>query len=72
MKRSNAQLWMQAAKDEYDSIQAAGTWTLVPLPTDRVPIGCKWTFKIKHNADGSVERYKARLCAKGYSQQQGH
>ena len=71
MKRSNAQLWMQAAKDEYNSIQAAGTWTLVPLPTDRVPIGCKWTFKIKHNADGSVERYKARLCAKGYSQQQG-
>ena len=70
-KRSDAHLWMQAAKDEIDSIQAADTWTLVPLPDGRVPIGCKWTFKIKHHADGSVDRYKARLCAKGYSQQQG-
>ena len=32
------------------------------------PIGCKWVFKTKHNAKGQVERYKARLKAKGYSQ----
>jgi hypothetical protein len=68
---SESQLWMQAAQAEYDSIIAAGTWTLVPLPTGRTPIGCKWAFKIKHKADGSIERYKARLCAKGYSQKEG-
>ena len=37
----------------------------------RKPIGCRWVFKIKHHADGSVERYKARLVAKGYSQKAG-
>jgi Reverse transcriptase (RNA-dependent DNA polymerase)/gag-polypeptide of LTR copia-type/Integrase core domain/GAG-pre-integrase domain len=71
MNRSDSEQWEQAAKDEYDSIQAANTWTLVPLPAGRDAIGSKWVFKIKRNADGSVERYKARLVAKGYSQQEG-
>ena len=35
------------------------------------PIGCKWVYKIKHGPDGSVERYKVRLVAKGYSQIEG-
>lgn len=71
MNRSDSKQWGQAAKDEYASIQAANTWTLVLLPAGRDAIGSKWVFKIKRNADGSVERYKARLVAKGYSQQEG-
>ncbi|XP_059315764.1 uncharacterized protein LOC132066475 [Lycium ferocissimum] len=47
------------------------TWTLVPLPKGKKAIGCKWVFKIKHKADGSIERYKARLVLKGYTQQVG-
>ena len=33
-------------------------------------VGCKWVYKIKHKEDGTVERYKSRLVAKGYTQQE--
>ena len=46
-------------------------YELTELPKGRRAVGCKWVFKIKHNADGSIERYKARLVAQGYSQRYG-
>ncbi|GAU46710.1 hypothetical protein TSUD_287990 [Trifolium subterraneum] len=45
--------------------------TLVPLPSHKHAIGCKWVFKLKLHADGSIERHKARLVAKGYTQTEG-
>jgi transposase InsO family protein len=71
MHRSDRLQWEQAAREEFDSIQAAGTWTLGKLPPGRKAIGCKWVFKLKRKADGSVDRYKARLVAKGYAQKEG-
>ena len=41
------------------------------LPPGKNAIGCKWVFKTKINADGSVNKYKARLVAQGYAQQHG-
>jgi hypothetical protein len=49
-------------------LDANATWKLVVLPKEKKTIGCKWVYKIKHNADGFMNRYKARLVAKGYAQ----
>ena len=63
--------WRKAIKEEYDALKENDTWELSKLPPDRKPIGCKWVFKIKQNADGSIAKYKARLVAKGFTQKEG-
>jgi Reverse transcriptase (RNA-dependent DNA polymerase) len=47
------------------------TWVLVPPSADYNIIGCKWIYKLKHNSDGSIDRFKACLVAKGYNQVEG-
>src|SRR5690349_17405085 len=44
-----------------------GVWELVPRPRGANIVGCRWIFKVKTNADGTVARYKARLVAQGFS-----
>ncbi|CAL2228111.1 unnamed protein product [Prunus armeniaca] len=63
--------WWDAMQVELDALMHKDTWTLVPLPADHKPIGCKWVYKIKYHYDGFVECYKARLVAKGYTQLEG-
>lgn len=62
--------WLQAMKKEYGALIRNGTWSLVPLPKDRQPIGCKWIFKTKQNPDGSINKLKVRLVAKGFLQRE--
>ena len=47
------------------------TWDLVDLPPDKSVVRCKWVYKIKTHADGSIDRYKARLVTKGFTQDYG-
>jgi hypothetical protein len=64
-------LWKRAMEEEMASLDKNEAWDLVELPAGRNPIGSKWVFKKKLNAEGKVEEYKARLVAKGYSQVEG-
>ncbi|PKI59863.1 hypothetical protein CRG98_019745 [Punica granatum] len=50
--------------EEFRALELNGTWTLSTLPPGKKPVDCKWVYKIKRHADGSVERYKACLVAK--------
>ena len=56
---------------EFEALQRQDTWTLVPPSPSQNIVGYKWVFKLKHNSDGSISRYKARLMAKGFHQQYG-
>ncbi|MCO5587634.1 hypothetical protein L7F22_041583 [Adiantum nelumboides] len=63
--------WEQAMDEEMAALDVNETWELVPLPESKKSIGCKWVYKVKHNADGSIIKYKDRLVAKGYTQMYG-
>ncbi|KAL6327918.1 hypothetical protein AAG906_027329 [Vitis piasezkii] len=63
--------WKEAMDDEMNSMYMNGVWDLVELPHGCKPVGCKWVFKTKRDSSGQIERYKARLVVKGYSQREG-
>ncbi|UYV78679.1 hypothetical protein LAZ67_16002366, partial [Cordylochernes scorpioides] len=63
-----APYWRRAMKDELRSLEDRNTWTLSDLPLGKRPISSRWVFKIKTNSKGDVERFKARLVARGFSQ----
>eukprot|EP00253_Pinus_taeda_P015913 PITA_15913 len=67
----DGKLWKEDVVDEIASLHKNEAWDLVELLTGRKPIGSKWVFKKKTNAKGKVEKYKARLVEKGYSQVSG-
>ena len=69
-KSVNSLKWMDAMLDELKSMSDNGVWDLVELPTGVKPIGCKWIFKTKRDPKGNIERYKARLIAKGFTQKE--
>jgi len=56
---------------ELEAVANNGTWCIVDKPPNVKPIGCKWVYRIKYKADGSIKRYRARLVAKGYNQIEG-
>ena len=55
-------------EDEYRALIKNNTWHLVPPKKGRNIIDCKWVYKIKRKADGTIDRYKARLVAKCFKQ----
>ncbi|KAH9704629.1 reverse transcriptase Ty1/copia-type domain-containing protein [Citrus sinensis] len=68
---SAKELWIKAINEEIESMKSNQVWDLVDLSPKRRTIGNKWVLRIKHKADGTVERNKACLVAKGYTQQEG-
>src|SRR5687767_6048015 len=57
--------------EELKALEKNQTWDFVKLPEGKRAISCKWVFTVKQNLEGKVERYKATLVARGYSQTYG-
>ena len=60
--------WKDVMIKEYQSIMKNDVWDVVPRPKGKFVVTSKWIYKIKHAADGSIEKYKARFVARGFSQ----
>lgn len=58
-------------KTEFNSLIEIGTWDLTSLQPHRKAIGRQWVYKVKENPDGSINKHKARVVAKGFHQQEG-
>ncbi|CAM8979612.1 unnamed protein product [Rhodiola kirilowii] len=56
---------------EIEALEKNNSWTLTDLPHGKTVVDCKWIFRIKLKSDGSIERYKARLVARGFTQVEG-
>ena len=54
-------------EEEYNSLMRNNTWDLVSLPKGRKLVRCKWICQTKFTVDGCIDKYKARLDAKGFS-----
>ena len=63
--------WKKAMDEEIVSLLSNDTWEIVPAPKDKNTITCQWGFKLKRNTNGGVDRYKARVVARGFSQKYG-
>ena len=68
-KESNS--WCSAMKKEMNYMASNRVWDLVELPDGVKAIGCKWVFKTKKDSLSNIERHKARLLAKGFTQRVG-
>ena len=63
--------WRKTMGAEFNALQQSGTWSLVQPTSNMNILPNKWVFKIKKRSDGTIERYKARLVANGFHQQEG-
>src|ERR1700742_4070392 len=69
--RSDWPKWEEAMRKELESLKKNGTWDVVPQPPGKNIVGSKWVFHIKHDAQGNIEKHKARLVARGFTQVYG-
>ncbi|GJY81632.1 ribonuclease H-like domain-containing protein [Tanacetum coccineum] len=63
--------WIESMNNEIETLNRNNTWMICDLPKGRKAVGSKWQFKIKYKSTGAIDRYKARLVFKGFSQREG-
>ncbi|KAL6340144.1 hypothetical protein AAG906_040580 [Vitis piasezkii] len=71
MESDDSSKWMEAMNEELKSMAHNGVWDLIEFPNSCKPVDCKWVFKTKREAKGNIERFKATLVAKGFTQKEG-
>ena len=67
----NSTKWIEAMEDELRSMSTNKVWDLVEISDGVKLVGCKWVYKTKRDSKRKVERFKARLIAKGFTQKEG-
>jgi hypothetical protein len=70
MRSAHSSKWLAAMEDEMKSMSANKVWDLEIIPTGAKTIDCKWVYKIKYDSQGNIERFKARLVAKDFTQRE--
>lgn len=68
IKSKDNKQWVEAMNDEYQSLIKNGTWVLVDPPKGQAVIDNRWVFRIKEKPNGEIDRYKARLVVRGFTQ----
>ncbi|CAO2827932.1 unnamed protein product [Amaranthus hypochondriacus] len=63
--------WKKEMEEEISALDKNETWEKCEIPKEKKMVGCKWVHTIKYVADGTIERYKARFLAQGYTQTYG-
>jgi hypothetical protein len=59
--------WKEVMTKEHQSIMKNDVWEIVPRPKEKLVVTSKWVYKIKHATGRSVDKYKARFVARGFS-----
>jgi hypothetical protein len=68
---SSRQVWRDAMIEEYNSIMKNDVWEFAPRPERKSMVTSRWLYKLKHVANGSIEKYKSLFVARGFSQIEG-
>src|SRR5260370_150614 len=70
MDHSDSNAWLESCQDKLLSLRETQTYVLVSIDKIKADniVGCQWVFALKIGPDGSMERYKARIIVKGFSQ----
>lgn len=71
MKQSDCDKWREAMKEELAAFDKCQVWTLVARPQEANIVTNRWVLKVKRTPDGKIDRYRARLVARGFSQVEG-
>src|SRR6266498_2595442 len=71
MNSEHSPKWLDAMEEEMKSMSINDVWDLVEIPNGAKTVGCKWVYKTRHVSKGNIERFKARLVAKCFTQREG-
>jgi Reverse transcriptase (RNA-dependent DNA polymerase) len=63
--------WQEAVSEKISRLERFGMWELVTPPSNAKIVGCRWVFRLKHNANGDIDKHRGRVVAKGFTQQFG-
>jgi hypothetical protein len=69
-KHSQWEKFWEAMNTEFASFHKKKAWRLVPKPKGAHVVSTRWVFDVKQK-DGAIDRFKARLVARGYTQKEG-